>query len=69
MRSENIYRMQRLLSILFSICLIQIAIAAPRMVRNVGTADGESYTKIIRDGQIIIIRDGVEYNLMGQVIK
>ena len=40
MRSENIYRMQRLLSILFSICLIQIAIAAPRMVRNVGTADG-----------------------------
>lgn len=32
-------------------------------------ADGESYTKIIRDGQIIIIRDGVEYNLMGQVIK
>lgn len=40
----------------------------PTGIENTSAKLGESQ-KILRDGQIVIIRDGIEYNLMGQKVK
>lgn len=40
----------------------------PTAVENVQTDKAQS-TKILRNGQLVIIRDGVEYNAQGQVVK
>lgn len=40
----------------------------PTDIENV-QSDKVQCTKVLRDGQVIILRDGVEYNLMGQKIK
>ena len=40
----------------------------PTGIENTSAKFGGSQ-KILRDGQIIIIRDGIEYNLMGQMVK
>lgn len=40
----------------------------PTAVENVQTDKAQS-TKILRNGQLVIIRDGVEYNAQGQVVR
>ena len=40
---------------------------APTGIENV--SDNELCTKILRDGQLVIIKDGKEYNAQGQIIK
>ena len=40
----------------------------PTAVENVQTDKAQS-TKILRNGQLVIIREGVEYNAQGQVVK
>ena len=38
-------------------------------VEQLGTTDIQSARKILKDGQLFIIRDGKTYNVMGTVVK